>query len=269
MPVLTCAEMVAQCLDQRETGWRHFIREYLPFASALLERHFPQLTPRREALLREVLLRAADQHAQFFRDYSGHSEREFLLHLREHAMHVGEEEQHGPAAPEIPLEWDVFEKALQEFTPLERQVVWAFVLAPRTDDAAKVLRVDPKFVSATLAKAQELLRASSDHWNAEMLAENRESLARAGRALRTSACPAPKAFLRLLDGQITWRDRGELEQHLTGCWHCVDLLCRFREIAFLAVQVRPLSEVEAEPYLKLVGFETARPSFWARVLKVR
>lgn len=271
MAVITCAEMVAQCLEGQEAGWRHFIAAYLPFSAAVVDRRFPQLGERREATLREALRRAAAQEAQFLRDYAGHSEREFLLHLREHTIRVaGEQPVPGAeGAPEIPLAWEVFEKALAGLTALERQIVWLFVLSPNSGDTDKILRLDPPSVAADLAKAQEALRAACDRWSAEMLAENRLRLAQEARAHHTSDCPAPKAFLRLLDGQISWRDRSDLEHHMAACWHCVDLLCRFREIMFLSRQTKPFPETETEAYLKLLDLQTARPSGWKRLLGKR
>ena len=258
--------MVAQCLERQPSGWRQFVREYLPFAGALLERHFPQLASRHDELLRDLVLRAAGQDAQFFREYSGRSEREFLLHLREHAIRLGEELQPAPPNPEIPLESEVFEKALVGLSPLERQVVWMFVLSPVSGDADQILRLDRKAVAATMAKAQESLRAACDRWNPPMLAENRGPLAREARARRTNDCAAPKVFLRLLDGQITWRDRADLEHQLAACWHCVDLLCRFRETMFLTRRIQPLPESDTEAYLKLLNLEPPRVSPWKRLL---
>ena len=258
--------MVAQCLEGQAAGWKHFIREYLPFAAAVLDRHFPQPPELRDATLREALLRARDQDDQFFRDYAGHSEREFLLHLREHALAIAEELEPAQAIPEIPLDWEVFGKALEQWSALERQIVWTFVLGPMTDDTAQILRQAPKSVEATLAKAQESLRAACDRWNPEMIAQNRRLLAEQARAGRTSDCAAPKTFLRLLDGQLTWRDRTDLERHMTACWHCVDLLCRFREIVFLTRQARPFPEPEVEACSKLLGIETQHPSRWKRLL---
>lgn len=262
MAVSTCAEMVARCLDRDKSGWRQFAGDYLPFAGAVLDRHFPALASRRTELLGALLLRAADQDARFLRDYSGYSDREFLLHLRELTMLLGSEHQPAPPAPEVPLDWEIFEKALTGFTALERQVVWLFVLNPDAGDRDKILLLDPSAAGAHFSKAQEALRAGCDRWSAETLAQNGPELAREARARRTNECAAPKAFLRLVDGQITWRDRENLEHHLAACWHCVDLLCRFREAIFLARLTQPLSEPQIEGYLKLLDFELKHPSRW-------
>ena len=191
------------------------------------------------------------------------------MHLREHALGIGEEQQAPPPAPELALEWEVFDRALAGLSALERQIVWMFVLSPSHDDTKQILRLDAKTAVAVLARAQEALRTSSDRWNTEMLAGNRHLLAQEARSRRAKDCPAQRIFLRTLDGQITWRDREELDHHLAGCWHCVDLFCRFREILFLSRGLQPLSEPESEAYLKMLGLEVRAGSRWRRLLGKR
>jgi len=265
MPVFTCAEMVESCLAGQDDGWRHFLTQYLPFAAALIDRHYPELASRRESLLREVLLRARDQDTQFFRDYRGHSEREFLVHLRGHVLRVLEENEPG-AAPEVLLEWDDFERAFASLTALERQAVWLRLLSPKAGDMARLLRADQPSVDAIQARTQEQLRAALDHWSADLLERNRHRLADQARARRTVECPDPRAFLRLLDGQNPWRDREEAEHHLAACWYCVDLLCRFREVARLAKLSPPWTPAQAEPYARAIGVAFEQPSRWRRLL---
>src|SRR6185503_11594215 len=152
MALLTSTELVRQCLDPDAAAWRHFITDYLPLAGVLVDRHYPQLAPRREALLREVLLRARDEQARFLRDYRGGSEREFLLHLREMVLSVLDEAAPVAPVPETPLEWETFEAALAPLTPLEKQVVWLDILNPREPDIAVMLRTDDRSVTAARQK---------------------------------------------------------------------------------------------------------------------
>ena len=264
---MTCSDMVEQCLAGQDAAWKHFVSQYLPFAAAVLDRHFPQLGPRREDLLRKTLLETRAEDARFFRDYRGQSEREFLLHLREHVQRVARGAAPPPPAPEIPLDWEIFESSLKDLTALEREAVWLFVLSPAAGDSDKILRLDPRTIAATMTKTQETLRPHCDRLNSEMLSENRHLLAETTRAQQPKECPDPKEFLRLLDGQITWRGRVEAEHHLTLCWRCVDLMCRFREVAALARLASPLSVSAAEPYWKALGLNTTPPPLWKRLLR--
>ncbi|MBI3664960.1 MAG: hypothetical protein HY236_01845 [Acidobacteria bacterium] len=142
------------------------------------------------------------------------------------------------------------------------------VLNPAAD-ADKMLHLDEKTVAATMGKAQELLRGRSDRWSADMLAQNRPLLAKTAAALAPKDCPEPKQFLRLLDGQITWRGRLEVEHHMTLCWRCVDQMCRFREVSALARLSSPLSDSAAEPYWTALGLRTAAPPLWKRLFGMR
>ncbi len=101
-----------------------------------------------------------------------------------------------------------------------------------------------------------------------MLEENRHLLASQARLRVTAECPRPKAFLRLLDGQNTWRERYDLEDHLERCWRCVDYLCRFREVHRLSRLLRPFSPAEAEPFLRALGLRATPPPRWRRLLGV-
>jgi hypothetical protein len=262
MAVSTCAEMVARCLERDQTAWRQFIGDHVPFAAAILDRYFPALASRREELCDALLARTAADECRFFRDYSGQSDREFLLHLRDLAIEIGSARQPAAPAPDVPLDWETFDKAFAGFTALERQGVWLFVLAPQAGDRDKILRLAPEAAAAHLSKAQEALRAACDRWSADMLAQNAPLLAREARAHRTNDCAEPKKFLHLLDGQTTWRDREILEQHLAACWHCVDVLSRFRESIFLARSIQPLPQSQIEAYWKRMNIESPRPSRW-------
>jgi hypothetical protein len=268
MAILTCAEMISQCLERREPAWRQFLRDHLQFAGAVFDRHFPEQTLQPDEVLRAFVRRTVEPDSGLFRDYSGQGEREFLLYLRDLVIQFGEERRPPPAEPEIALEFEVFEKALAALSPIERQIVWTPLLGPQHDDADQILRLDSKVVASCTGKAQEALRASCDRWSSGLLLENRQRLLAETRSRRTNDCPTPRAFLRLIDGQITWRDRGEIEHHLTVCWHCVDYICRFREVIFLSRKTRPLPDAEIESYLKLLGIEAPAPR-WKRLLGAR
>ena len=183
-------------------------------------------------------------------------------------IRLSEERRPPPPDPEVGLEFEVFETALAALSPIERQIVWTPLLGPKHDDADQILRLDPKVVASSTGKAQEALRVSCDRWSAGMLLENRHRLLAAARGRHTSDCPSPRAFLRLIDGQITWRDRADVEHHLTVCWHCVDYICRFREVIFLSAKTQPLPDAGVESYLKLLGI-AAPPPRWKRLLGAR
>ncbi len=267
MAVITCSDMARQCQDGHPAGWRHFVKYYLPFAAALVDRHCSESAPKRDALLEEVLQRSRGQNFHFFRNYQGQSEREFLLYFRDYVLAIAQEQAAPPERPpQIVLEWELFQRSLEGFSLLERQAIWMFLLCPWASDWSEILNLEPKSAHAILAKAQDAMRAAYEEWNPEMLPQNRNALAQTARSLAANNCPATRAFVRLLDGQITWRDRADIERHTAGCWCCVDVLCRLREAAFVARRIQPLPDAETERYLSGLGIGIARPSKWKRFL---
>jgi hypothetical protein len=256
--------MVSQCRAGEAAGWRHFVAHYVTFIRSLLDRHFSELRNHHDSLLNDVLVRARAEDGQLFLSFSAQSEREFLVHLREFIATVAEEAV-APEGREDPLGWDVFAGALQDLSLLEKEAVWMILLAPAAHDAHEVLRIDNKSTAEALLKAQDALRGACDTWSADLLTQSRRALAEHARSIPAIHCQSPKSFLRLLDGEMTWRDRLELEHHTTSCWRCLDLLCRFQEVVFVAGQSRTLSHEEAEPYWKLLQIEARQRRGWKRL----
>ena len=102
-----------------------------------------------------------------------------------------------------------------------------------------------------------------------MLAENGRALGRAAAAAAGAECLPPKTFLDMLDGRTTWRGREQLEQHVTGCWHCVDHFCRLVEVVEVLRGNQPLSGAEAAPFGKLLGVAAEKVPAWKRWLAGR
>jgi hypothetical protein len=80
---------------------------------------------------------------------------------------------------------------------------------------------------------------------------------------------APKIFLGLLDGRTTWQVCGELERHVTRCWHCIDHFCRLVEVVELLRGNKPLSDAEAAPSRELQGVSAVKTPLWKRWLAGR
>jgi len=99
-----------------------------------------------------------------------------------------------------------------------------------------------------------------------MLPENGRALGRAAAAAAGPGCLPPKTFLDLLDGRTTWHGREQLEQHVTGCWHCIDHFCRLVETVEVLRGNQPLTGAEAAPFENLLGVPAAKRPAWKRWL---
>ncbi|MCX6623157.1 MAG: zf-HC2 domain-containing protein, partial [Acidobacteria bacterium] len=78
----------------------------------------------------------------------------------------------------------------------------------------------------------------------------------------------PRLLADYMDGRVTWQRRDEVDRHLNECWRCVDLFCRVREADFLMHRRRPLDTEEVDRFLRVLGIEQPRTTFWQKVLSV-
>src|SRR5258707_15636695 len=99
-----------------------------------------------------------------------------------------------------------------------------------------------------------------------MLADNGLALGHEAAPAGGKDCLPVKAFLDILDGRTTWRNRELMEQHVTGCWYCVDHYSRMVEVVDLGRACKPLSDAEAAGYWKLLGLDAPKRSAWKRLL---
>src|SRR5262249_44654084 len=132
-------------------------------------------------------------------------------------------------------------------------------------ESGAMLRMAPATVGKIRERAAGLIRGTVDSWNQSILPDNGLSLGRAAAAGATKECLSPKAFLDVLDGRNTWRDREDLERHVTARWHCVAHFGGMAEVIDLVRGAQPLSTVEVEPYNRLLGIRPERSSGWKRL----
>ena len=57
-----------------------------------------------------------------------------------------------------------------------------------------------------------------------------------------------------------------MEQHVSGCLHCIDHFCRMAEVIEVLRGVRPLSEEESTQFLTLLGVEAEKRNRWRRLI---
>jgi hypothetical protein len=132
--------------------------------------------------------------------------------------------------------------------------------------AGAMLRVSAETVEKVRDRTAELLRGKVDTWRRTLLAENGPALGREASAVITEDCLPAKAFLDVVDGRTTWRDREMMERHLQTCWHCVDHFCRMLEVVHLLRDSQPLTETESEPFRVLMGVAAPKRSGWKRLV---
>jgi hypothetical protein len=253
MAVYTCYEMVADCRANKREGWSFFAQQYWPVIRVLKARYFPQ---------GELNVRAICAGDALLFDKPV-PEREFVAKLRQHVMAIC-----APLAPDEPtIDLETLTAALGDFSPLERQAVWMSTMRYQVAEAAPILRMDSKTLESARERALEALRQRVDHWSRDVLERDGRALGVAAEAASGEQCIEARAFLDLLDGKMTWQRRADIEFHVNQCWHCVDHLCRLREVDELLRDSKPDSEDAAASLLTALGFTAApaKKGFWRRM----
>jgi hypothetical protein len=169
-------------------------------------------------------------------------------------------------APRIELDLETAAAAFAPLTVIEKQAVWTEGMGYTPDEAGAMLRMAPATVAKIRDRAAELLRGSSDSWTRSMFAENGPALGRAAAVAGGAECLSAKTFLDILDGRANWRGREEMEQHVSGCLHCIDHFCRMAEVIEVLRGAGPLSEEESTQFLALLGVEAEKRKGWRRLI---
>jgi hypothetical protein len=254
--IYTSYEMIQDCRANRPEGWSYFLTNYLPVVRQFLKHYFPDRAAD-QSLLERVL------RANLFQSLDPAPERAFVAELRQHVLRTVEADR-ASAAPEISIDIETLGAALEPLTLTEKLTVWFETMCYGDPDTGRMLRMSPQTAAKIRARAAELIRGSVDAWRSSVLADNGPLLGQAASALSTKDCLPAKDFFDVIDGRTTWRGREEMEQHVKGCWHCLDHYCRLLEVVDVLRASKPLPEAEAEAYKRLLGIEAPKRSFWKR-----
>jgi hypothetical protein len=258
--IYTCYEMIADCRAGRPQGWRFFVSSYVPVIRKLLARY----RPGEPAGLEPILAALHRPESALFQSLDPAPERWFVAQLRQKLL-----ELLAPGSPASAIGLETISAALEPMTLVEKQVAWLETMLYSPAETGVLLRMAPATAERIRARAAELIRGKVDSWSRNILAENGRALGIAAAAAGGAECLPPKTFLDLLDGRTTWQGRGELERHVTRCWHCIDHFCRLVEVVELLRGNQPLTDEEAAPLYELLGVPAAKHPAWKRWLAGR
>jgi len=263
MAVYTCFDMIRDCREGKAAGWNYFAKNFIAPLRMLL-RHYAG-TADHEQLLSRLLQELRSTADRLFARLSPMPERQFFMLLRPRVLAVtkrGEPESD-------PLDLETLTAALQDYSPVERQITWLETMEYGVPETAALMRVSVETVERLRRRTGELLRARLDRWSENLLRDS-------GRALgEEAAARAPEKPLQfrdltdLIDGRITWQARLEVEHRLFESWHEVDHLCRLREADAAITASKPLEDAEVSRYRALLGGAPERIGFWRRLTRAR
>jgi hypothetical protein len=261
--IYTSYDMVRDCRAGAVRGWTHFVTHYTPIVRRVVAHYRPEQSVD-QATAR--VLAAIHGDGALFRAIEPVAERVFVTALRQHVLALLERDEHS-IAPEVALDPTEVLESLAPLTVVEKQAVWLDAMRYDEETTARMLRMDARTAGRIRERAAELMRTRFDRWSRDALRANGPALGRAAAAAATPQCHAPKIFLDLIDGRTTWEGRENAERHTGDCLRCLDHFCRIHEAVDWLRNTRPLIEAEAAPYLRSLGIEAARPSFFKRLLR--
>src|ERR1035438_2511215 len=259
--IYTCYEMVRDCRGRRPEGWTHLVSHYVPVIRKVLAHYAPERAGD-AALLDHILMTVSKPESFLYQSTAPPEERWFVAQLRQLVV----AELAAPPA-EIPLDLETLTAALGPLTMTEKQAAWFETMGYSPAEAGPMLRVSAETVEKVRDRAAGLIRGKVDAWRRTLLADNGPALGReAGAVAAAKDCLSTKAFLDVVDGRTTWRDREMMDRHLGKCWHCVDHFCRMLEVVHLLRGSEPLSEDESAPFLALLGVAAPKRAGWKRFM---
>ena len=247
--VYTFHDMIEGCRRRDPRAWREFVTTYLPLARHFLPQYLPQLSGDVERLLPGVFAGMLEEDGHFFGSFTGRAEREFMVHFRRYMLDRGRTLAGLPAPTAPPVTLEVLEAALKEFSALQRQVVWLVMLGYSPDGVAPILNMKKETAAEITQTAQERLRAAMESWSQDSLSSSRPALVEAVSSRESQDCYPYLAFHRIIDGQISWRERELTLQHLAACFFCVDRFSTFQEVVYFSRKSPPAPEAEIKAVL--------------------
>ena len=253
MTVITYQTMISGCLKGEAESWREFARQYSPYAVFVLEPSFPEL--KQEIASHVDRIFAQTRGGDFFTAFQGRREREFLLHFRNLVWNYG---RSLTAVPETLLDRELLEKITDGFTLLQREIVWISLKGFAAPITCAILMVDAATATEVLKKANANLRRLVDRWSENTLAESGRSLLLAVPGWSGKDCLGDSAYGKIVDGQISWRDRDAMERHLRSCFYCVDRFTSHKEVVYCLRKLPAAPKTDVSRILAAVGIGTER-----------
>ncbi len=268
--VMTFHKMLEGCLRRDSESWRFFAADYGPLAQHLIQRHFCLLEGKWPNLLKEIFLSINQSECLFLKEFSGSSEREFLIYFKERIFAIARNHL-TVEADRSNLDVKSLHKLFNNVPLAQQEVAWLGMKAYTDEEINKILRVPISLVKT--GRIEILERLSKQTGDAEVqLLRLKSGILLELEALRGQNCLDIKTFSKILDGRIPWNEKRIVESHVSECLFCLDRETSLKETIFYLRELPRLSTASADSLLKelSIGDEkfSSRPSILARVMNV-
>ena len=250
MAVRTIFAMAEDCARDERQGWYEFVRDYGAITRTLLTHFFPTLAPEADQHVTAVFARARANGAAWFSTIKFSNEREFLMAFRNLVFACGREQERVPA-PRISLQQ--LAEIVKDLPVVEREMLWLFI---KGYDAPQIGRIISNLESTALAVkqvAEERLQAVIPGSTPDAFVLSARVLMEEAEKTKSDKCLPLKTFNDMINGQLSWRERDLTEEHIKGCFYCIDRYTSFCEGIWLRKDAQPLAEPEIEKILEAMG----------------
>ncbi len=250
MPIRTIFLMAEDCAQGRRLGWEEFVRDYAGIARRLLEHYFPTLVPEIDAHVLAVFERARAGDSAWFSTLRFINEREFLMAFRDFVFAYGREVARLPV-PRLSL--DQVREIMHDLPLVEREMLWMFIKGYSSEQIAPILMNAAATAESVRTVATERLARILPGPSSDVLAMSCRALMEAAEKSATEQCLSLRTFNNIINGQISWRERELAEEHMTGCFYCIDRFTAFQEMIRLRKDVAPLSAPQIDPMVSALN----------------
>jgi hypothetical protein len=247
--------MAEDCAAGERLGWLEFVRDYAPIARELLELYFPVLHPEIGEHVLGVYGRARANGNAWFKQIKFQNEREFMMAFRELLFAYGRTAARVPV-PELSLQQ--FAEIVKDLNVVEKEVMWLYVKGYDAERIAPMMMNAEATAKAVKSVADQRLKDQFPAMTADAFNVSARALIEAAEKSGTEACLPLKTFNNIVNGQISWRERDLAEEHIRGCFFCIDRFTGFQEMVRLRKDATAPAEEQVEAILAKMGFERAK-----------
>lgn len=255
MAVRTIFSIAEDCARGERLGWEEFVRDYSGITRYFLSHYFPALAPEIDDHVAAVFQRARAKNNAFFQELKFANEREFACTYRDFVFAYGREVARLPV-PQISLEQS--RGVMKDLPVVEQQVLWLFIRGFQEEQIAPILMHADATARSVKAKADERVRAIVPDASPDALVISARALMEAAEKSKTDSCLPLKTFNNIVNGQVSWRERDVAEQHVAGCFYCLDRFTTFQEIVKQLKDQQAASEADTERIVTRLGFPAKR-----------
>jgi hypothetical protein len=268
--VITFHKMLTGCIREELEYWEFFVSTYGSLAQSLVERHFLALKDQSAQIMLEILRSVSEGGGAYLKEFSGSSEREFLIYFEKKVLDVARK-HYDAEGPRVDFDAGFLGNLFDKVALVHQEVALLAMKGAQQEETNKILRVPLALVQNGEA---EVLKKLSKTLDREVSSFPRldDRVRQQIESQQGPNCPATKIFSDVLDGRIVWRDKQHVENHVSECLYCLDHETTLKEILFYLRSLNPLSPQAVQGVLTNLGIQLkpsrTKSSLLAKVMKV-